>query len=379
VTSPAPGASTARPSAGDGLRVTAAGRHVQCRHDGPALRNRTPRSQGDLAGVAGASAGDGRRTASKLAFESPATRITDPAAAPWNTPASHPALTAVQADLPLPRGGHVEGRLRPQPRAQALQQPLRHVLQAAEPLHGRALALLLRQLQQQAPLLHQLQDQRSDLQQKGIGRPLRPVAVGVLQVQAAVLRNVKPLVLEVPTMPPSFRRDLHHRLVTHVQVRDPGPRARCTVFKDFLTIDCLEDPRTPPAVRVRQVGDPAVHLPHPRGRLQLHAPVRLQRQQRLEFLPQGRQTPRLEGVHERAAEVLGDLKPLAAAVQPVAAQAQRQLRELGPHPGRQPPQRPPGSRCDEKPIPQSCRDSLPGPALKNAARNACWEHPGRVC
>ncbi len=76
------------------------------------------------------------------------------------------------------------------PVAQALQQSLRHVLQRAEQLHRRPLALLLGQVPQQAPLLHQLQQQMGDLQQEIVRRPAC-VAVGMREVQATVLLGVK--------------------------------------------------------------------------------------------------------------------------------------------------------------------------------------------
>ena len=59
-----------------------------------------------------------------------------------------------------------------------------------------------------------------------------------------------------------------------------------------------------------------------------------QRQQLLEVPPQRRQPPRLEHVDERQVIVLGDLEALAAGVQPVPADADRQLRELLPQPVR---------------------------------------------
>ena len=57
---------------------------------------------------------------------------------------------------------------------------------------------------QQAPLLHQLQQQVGDLQQEIVRRPAR-VAVGMFQVQAAVLLGVKSLVLRRASvsLPPS--------------------------------------------------------------------------------------------------------------------------------------------------------------------------------
>ena len=64
----------------------------------------------------------------------------------WNTPARHSRLTGVEPDLDRAGCCWVEGRVRPMPEPQALQQPLRHVLQRAEQLHRRSLALLAGQV-----------------------------------------------------------------------------------------------------------------------------------------------------------------------------------------------------------------------------------------
>ena len=64
----------------------------------------------------------------------------------WNTPARHSRLTGVEPDLDRAVCCWVEGRVRPMPEPQALQQPLRHVLQRAEQLHRRSLALLAGQV-----------------------------------------------------------------------------------------------------------------------------------------------------------------------------------------------------------------------------------------
>src|SRR3954464_14464183 len=101
------------------------------------------------------------------------------------------ALAAVDADLDARRG---EGLLRPPQVAQALQQALGHVLQAAEQGHRAAPALLPRQPPPQAPLLQQLRQQVGDLQQVGVDPPVLPRAGGVLQVQPAVLLHVEALV-----------------------------------------------------------------------------------------------------------------------------------------------------------------------------------------
>ena len=64
----------------------------------------------------------------------------------WNTPACHSRLTGVDPDLDRAGCCGVEGRVRPMPEPQALQQPLRHILQRAEQLHRRSLALLAGQV-----------------------------------------------------------------------------------------------------------------------------------------------------------------------------------------------------------------------------------------
>src|SRR5262249_9358035 len=102
--------------------------------------------------------------------------------------------------------------------------PLRHVLQRPEQLHRRSLPLLPGQLPQQAALLHQLQQQVGHLQQKVVGRPAR-VAVGVLQVQAAVLLRVKPLVLLTPTLTPAPRRPNRPPTTSPTTTPSPPPRS----------------------------------------------------------------------------------------------------------------------------------------------------------
>src|SRR5262249_45307344 len=81
-------------------------------------------------------------------------------------------------------------------------QPPRDVPQAAEQLPQRP-AQLRREPPQQAPPLHQLHQDEGDLEQQVVHLPLLRVdAVDVLQVQAAVLLPVEPLVLNLPPNPP---------------------------------------------------------------------------------------------------------------------------------------------------------------------------------
>ena len=89
------------------------------------------------------------------------------------------------------------------------------------------------------------------------------------------------------------------------------------------------------AVPVLQVVDPAIDLPDPRWRRPLHTLVGAQPEQPLEVLPERRQPLRLKRVNVIAFIVFGDLEPLSAAIQAIAAEADPHLRELRPQPRQQ--------------------------------------------
>ena len=167
-----------------------------------------------------------RGTGSKCASSATATR---PRATRPDREPTHPPLATNW--YPSGSGSRrlrpVEDLVRPVPIPQALQQPLRHVLQRAEQLHRRSLALLLGQPPQQAPLLHQLQQQVGDLQQEIVRRPAG-MAVGMFQVQATVLLGVESLVLRRQRcLPPSVATSttvwwLTSRDVTHDHLFPPS-------------------------------------------------------------------------------------------------------------------------------------------------------------
>src|SRR5262249_48965410 len=265
--------------------------------EAPALRNRSsPACPGAREPVGQRSVGRSQ-TKRQRPRRKTASHATPPAAEPPTPPPAPPPRrrpqTAVHRNLD--RGGHgrVDRRLPPAAVAQALQQPLRHVLQRPEQLHRRSLPLLPGQLPQQAALLHQLQQQVGHLQQKVVGRPAR-VAVGVLQVQAAVLLRVKPLVLLTPTPTPAPRRHFRHRVAIDRQRRHPRPLRHLLLVRGLPAMKGVELPCPPLAVLVVQVVHPAVDLLGLLGRAHLHPLPRTEPQQPPEVPPQRRRPPLLE-------------------------------------------------------------------------------------
>ena len=77
-------------------------------------------------------------------------------------------------------------------------------------------------LQQTAPLEH-LQEQMSNLQQvvKGL-EDIRPLAVGVFQVQSAVLLEVKALVFDLAADPPAANGHRSNGVWAERKIGEPG-------------------------------------------------------------------------------------------------------------------------------------------------------------
>src|SRR3954463_5303828 len=101
-----------------------------------------------------------------------------------------------------------------------------------------------------------------NLQQEVISLPAR-MAVGVFQVQAAVLLRVKSLILRAPALPPSFRCHLHHGRRADLQGCQPRPLSLPSSLVSLFTNDRIEAPLAAGAVRVAQAVDPAIDLPNP--------------------------------------------------------------------------------------------------------------------
>lgn len=111
-------------------------------------------------------------------------------------------LRCVKADAQAGRRPRVKPLPRPRHIPQALQPPPRDVLQAAEQRRYR-LAQPRGQALEQTPPFQQLRQDEGDLQQQVIRLPvLRVRAIDMLQVQAAVLLPVEPLILDLPAIPP---------------------------------------------------------------------------------------------------------------------------------------------------------------------------------
>src|SRR5262249_44156244 len=182
------------------------------------------------------------------------------------------------------------------------------------------LPLLPGQLPQQAALLHQLQQQVGHLQQKVVGRPAR-VAVGVLQVQAAVLLRVKPLVLLTPTLTPAPRRHFRHRVAIDRQRRHPRPLRPLRLVGASRERRGGDLPCPPPAALVAQVVPPAEALLALRGRPPPPPLPRTDPHRPRKAPPQRRRPPLLEHVQVVTAVVPGDLEPRAAGKLAISDQA----------------------------------------------------------
>ena len=93
---------------------------------------------------------------------------------------------------------------------EALQDPPGDVPKASEKLDG-CLAGALSEMEQETPLLHELQDEMGDLEEVVVRLdPFALEAVGVLQVQAAVLLQIEALILNGPSETTSFHGDRGH-------------------------------------------------------------------------------------------------------------------------------------------------------------------------
>ena len=200
---------------------------------------------------------------------------------------------------------------------ETFQQPTSQVFQAAEQLPRRAFALG-GQAPQQAAGFEDLQDQVGDLHEVIVRfEQLRIGAEGMFEIQAAVLLSIETLVLNVPAISASFRGDLDHRVLAHVQIGDPGKG--CGLLGDgFLTDDGVEPPGSALVIGVGQIMYPAIHLVHAVLGLMFQAMLRAQPEQRLELLPDRRQASLFKHQYVIALMILGQLQRSTARIERIA-------------------------------------------------------------
>src|SRR5882724_3299113 len=152
-------------------------------------------------------------------------------------------------------------------------------------------------------------------------------AVGVLQVQTAVLLDIETLVFDIATHAPALAGNGAHVFVSEPKVYHPG-KSLFSGWAAFLTEQRMHGMNAPFLIDMFQVIDPAEGLPRAVGPLGFEPIFRRELEQFLKFLPERGRAALLESQDIGPLLLCADREDRAAGIEGITAQAKAGLRKL---------------------------------------------------